>query len=133
MSSLILNILRPILRIRFIKSYLLRFFYFYQNFNTFLLRNISKTLPHLILKIAPKSLTKTQEDNILMPTKKGIWENLIDGAKSEIYNEKSDSEKLIRVNKLWSQKDGYKWIKYDQKNNPIEKIVDKRKDIFFFN
>jgi len=131
MNRLILNILKPVLRIKFIKSVVLKFFYFHQNFKTFLLRNISKALPHLILLIAPKSLIKNQENNILMPTKKGFWETLIDGAKSEIYNKKSDSEKLIRVNKLWSEKDGYKWIKYDQKNNQIEKIVDKRKNIYF--
>ena len=130
MSRLILNILRPILRIKFIKSLLLRLFYFYQNFKIFLLRNISKSFPHFILLIAPKSLIKNQEDHILMPTKKGVWETLIDGAKSEIYNKTSDHQKLIRVNNLWSEKDGYKWIKYDQKNNQIEKIVDKRKDIF---
>ncbi len=131
MLNLILIIIRPIKRIRLIKVLLLKLYYFLENLKTFFLRKISKTFPNFILKIAPKSIIKSQEENIILPPNKdGIWETLIDGAKSELYNKINDYEKSKRVNTLWSTNDGYKWIKYDKENTPIKAIAEKRKDIF---
>ena len=130
MLDLISFILRPIKRISFIKALLLKSYYFLKNLKIFFLQNIGKNFPNFILKIAPKSKIKSKNLDILFRTNKnGIWEILIDGAKTEIYNNLSDYEKSKNAKTLWSTNDGYKWIKFDQ-NTPIQKIAEKRKDIF---